>query len=82
MIESDWHDLTCSATASEVTTLLRYRNECIIIIIIIAGDMTCWWVNNVLIGCRQRRQAVGRDKRRRSRETTSVSVTGICPVLV
>ena len=34
-IDNDWHDLTCSATASEVTTLWRYRNECIIIIIII-----------------------------------------------
>jgi len=31
------HNLTCSATASEVTTLSRYRNECIIIIII-EGD--------------------------------------------
>jgi len=31
MIDNDWHDLTYSATASEVTTLWRYRNECIII---------------------------------------------------
>ena len=31
MIDNDWHDLTCSATASEVTTLWRYRNQCIII---------------------------------------------------
>jgi len=35
MTDNDWHDLTCYATASEVTTLWRYRNECIIIFIII-----------------------------------------------
>jgi len=39
MIDNDWHDLTCSATASELTTLWQYRNECIIIIIIIIINM-------------------------------------------
>jgi len=33
--EIDWHRGVRAATASEVTTLWRYRNECIIIIIIV-----------------------------------------------
>jgi len=36
MAHTDKHNLTCSATASEVTTLWRYRDVCIIIIIIIS----------------------------------------------
>ena len=41
---NDWHELTCSATASEVTTLWRYRNECIMLLLLLysAGRPLRW----------------------------------------